>query len=272
VAKTLKLNNGVHIPALGFGTWQIDPWKTADIVVEALKMSYRLIDTAKIYGNEEGVGEAVRDSGIDRKDIFVTTKLWNSDQGYESGKQAFAGSLKRLGLEYIDLYLIHWPGGGERLNAWKALTEIYESGQAKAIGVSNFTVKHLEELAAHSKLAPAVNQIEFHPFIYEEQKPVLEYCQQHDIVVEAYSPLARGGSQLRHPAIADVAKRHQRTNAQVMLRWAMQHDTVPIPKSNSPERMRENLEAQDFSLSEEDMFQLDNLAGNRTTWDPSGVE
>lgn len=271
MVKTLKLNTGEDIPAIGFGTWQIEPWKTADAVSNALKVGYRLIDTAKLYGNEAGVGEAVHDSGIDRSDIFVTTKLWNSDQGYDSAKQAFAGSLKRLGLDYVDLYLIHWPGNGERLASWKALTELYESGSAKAVGVSNFTVKHLEELAAHTKLIPAVNQIELHPFIYHEQLPVLEYCQQHGIVVEAYSPLARGGSQLHHEAITRIATRHKKTNAQVMLAWAMQHDTVPIPKSSSLERMQENLAAQDMTLTEADMAELDSLSGSRTTWDPTNV-
>ncbi len=256
---------------MGFGTWQVDPWKTADVVGEALKMSYRLVDTAKIYGNEHGVGEAVLTSGIDRKDVFVTTKLWNSDQGYDSAKQAYAKSLERLGLDYADLYLIHWPGNGERLNAWKALSELYAAGQAKAVGVSNYMVSHLEELLEHSDLVPAVNQIELHPFIYQQVRPVLEFCKVHKIVVEAYSPLARGGSQLHHPAISDVATRNDVTNAQVMLRWAIQHDTVPIPKSTDPARMRENLGALDFSLSEEDMFQLDNLSGDRTTWDPTNV-
>lgn len=271
MAKSIKLNTGAHMPVIGFGTWQIDPWKTANVVTEALKMSYRLIDTAKIYGNESGVGEAVQTSGIDRKEIFVTTKLWNSDQGFDSAKRAFAGSLSRLGLKYVDLYLIHWPGGGARLDSWRALSDIYKSGEAKAVGVSNYTVTHLEELLEHSDLVPAVNQIELHPFIYQQQKPVLDFCKQHDIVVEAYSPLARGGSQLRHPAITDIAGRNEVTNAQVMLRWAMQHDTVPIPKSTDSERMRENLGALDFNLSEEDMFELDNLSGDRTTWDPTNV-
>lgn len=272
MAKSIKLNTGAHIPAIGFGTWQIDPWKTADAVSAALKMSYRLIDTAKIYGNEHGVGEAVRTSGIDRNDIFVTTKLWNSDQGYDRAKQAFAQSLERLGLDYVDLYLIHWPGSGERLNSWRALSELYKTGQAKAVGVSNFMVPHLEELLKNSDLVPAVNQVELHPFIYQQVRPVLEFCKEHEIVVEAYSPLARGGSQLNHPAISDVAQRNDVTNAQVMLRWAIQHNTVPIPKSSYPDRMRENLGALDFSLSEEDMFQLDNLSGDRTTWDPTSVE
>jgi diketogulonate reductase-like aldo/keto reductase len=269
--KSYKLNTGDKIPAIGYGTWQLDASYTAEAVRQALETGYRLIDTAKLYSNESGVGEAVRASSIDREDIFVTTKLWNSDQGYESAKQAFQASLARLGLDYIDLYLIHWPGGGARIESWEALEEIYNSGQAKAVGVSNYTTLHLEELVNHSKLLPAINQIEFHPFIYQEQKPVLDFCKTNHIVVEAYSPLARGGSQLKHPTISAIAGRHKRTNAQVMLRWAIQHDTVPIPKSSDPDRMRENFEALEFSLSPEDMFELDNLSGSRTTWDPTEV-
>ncbi|MDB5164031.1 MAG: putative reductase [Candidatus Saccharibacteria bacterium] len=253
------LNNGLVIPAIGFGTWQILlNGKAKNAVAEALKAGYRLIDTAKIYGNEKGVGQAIRESGIPREEIFLTTKLWNSDQGYDSAIDAFDDSLARLGFSYIDLYLIHWPATERRHDAWRALQDIYKVGRAKAIGVSNYMVEHLEEVLGESEVVPAVNQIEFHPFVYRRQQPILAFCKAHNIVVEAYSPLARG-SHLNHPSITEVAKKVGKSNAQVMLRWAIQHDTIPIPKSTNPDRIRENLAVFDFELAKEDMQRLNNL-------------
>jgi diketogulonate reductase-like aldo/keto reductase len=269
---TVKLNTGDKMPEIGFGTWKISNQKDAKKAVKtAIKVGYKLIDTAKIYGNEEGVGEGIKEGGVDRAELFVTTKLWNDDQGYESGLKAFDESLKRLGLEYVDLYLIHWPGTDRRAEAWKALQEIQTQGLAKNIGVSNYTVRHLEEVLSSSKVVPAVNQIEFHPFIYEDQKEVLEYCKKNKIVVEAYSPLARARD-MENTTLHAIAVRHGKTIAQVMLRWAIQHGTVPIPKSTNPGRTKENIEVFDFDLAEEEMNTINRLSTNkRVTWDPTNL-
>jgi diketogulonate reductase-like aldo/keto reductase len=269
---SVELNTGINMPVIGFGTWQIDNQNAAkDAVKTALDVGYRLIDTAKVYGNEEGVGKGIKESGLDRSEIFVTTKLWNGDQGYASALKAFDESLKRLGLEYLDLYLIHWPATDKRAESWKALQKIYDGGLAKNIGVSNYTVRHLEELLASSKVVPAVNQIEFHPFIYDEQKEVLEFCKQKGIIVEAYSPLARA-KDLNNTTLHAVAERHGKTIAQIMLRWAIQHGTVPIPKSTNSGRIKENFDVFDFVLAEEEMSTINRLSsGNRVTWDPTGL-
>jgi len=230
-------------------------------VLSGLQAGYRLIDTAKVYGNEPGIGQAVRESGIPRKEIFVTTKLWTNDLGYDSTLRAFDKSLERLGLEYIDLYLIHWPGNepARRRESWQALEEVYKSGRVKAIGVSNYMLGHLEELLGYAKITPAVNQIEFHPFVYDDQAPILEACHEQGIVVEAYSPLGHG-RHMREPQVQKIAKAGGKTTAQIMLRWAIQHHAVPIPKTSHLERMRENLDIFDFELSAEDMDVLDALS------------
>lgn len=264
------LNNDIPIPGIGFGTWQIRFNGHAKKAVEvALGAGYRLIDTARIYGNEKGVGRAIRESGIAREEIFVTTKLWNFDQGYDKTIRAFESSLNNLGLEYIDLYLIHWPVPDKRLESWRAMEGIYKSGRMRSIGVSNFTVSHLEELLQHAEVTPAVNQIEFHPFIYNDQKKLLDYCQQQGIIIEAYSPLAHG-ERLHDPVITAIASGHQKTNAQVLLRWCIQHGTVPLPKSSHLERIAENLAVFDFELTDGDMDKLNGLSdGSRTCWDPT---
>jgi diketogulonate reductase-like aldo/keto reductase len=268
----VKLNTGDSMPAIGFGTWQIeDQDKAAKSVKTAIEVGYRLIDTAKIYGNEQGVGKGIAESGVARKEFFITTKLWNSDQGYESALKAFEQSLKRLGMDYLDLYLIHWPATDKRAESWKALQKIYTEGLAKNIGVSNYTVHHLQELLAETDVVPAVNQIEFHPFIYDEQKEVLEFCREKGIVVEAYSPLARA-KDLNNTTLHAIAERHGKTIAQVMLRWAIQHGTVPIPKSTNTSRIKENFSVFDFKLSDEEMRTINKLSsGNRVTWDPTNL-
>ncbi len=256
---------GAEIPDIGFGPWQIEEGEAViDAVNYAIDAGYRLIDTAKIYGNERGVGKAVAGSDVAREEIFVTTKLWNGDQGYESALDTFDESLDKLGLDYIDLYLIHWPGHdpGRRQQSWKALCEIYGEGRAKAIGVSNFQIEHLEGLLKDSSVVPTVNQIEFHPFIYEQQKPILDFCQSRGIIVEAYSPLARGG--VNHPLLREIAGTYSKSPAQVMLRWAIQHGTVPIPKSETKNRIKENLEVFGFELSSEDMQRIDGLSGGHS--------
>jgi diketogulonate reductase-like aldo/keto reductase len=262
-----ELNSGKKIPSFGFGTWGLaDGAQAEQAVGKALEAGYRLLDTAKIYGNERSVGAAVRDSKVGREEILVTTKLWNGDQGYQTALDAFDASLERLGLEYVDLYLIHWPGrANSNRESWRALGEIYERGDAKSVGVSNFSVEDLEELRGGSQLVPAVNQIPFHPFVYSDQAGVVDYCQERGIVVEAYSPLSRG-RHIKHKTISAIARAHNKTNAQVMLRWAIQHGTVPIPKSAHLKRIKENLQVFDFELTDKEMEQLNNLSGHRAGW------
>ncbi|HVS58805.1 MAG TPA: aldo/keto reductase [Candidatus Saccharimonadales bacterium] len=255
----VKLNTSKSMPAVGFGTWNIEASQTADAVGEALRAGYRLIDTAKLYGNEAGVGEAVRNAHIPREDIFVTTKLWNDDQGYDSALQAFDTSLARLGLEYIDLYLIHWPATDERSDSWRALCEIYRSGRAKAIGVSNYNINNLHEVFELNDVIPAVNQIEFHPFNFGFQKATVEFCNRHNIVVEAYSPLRRFAGE-GNGVIERVAQKVGRPASQVILRWCIQHGTVPLPRSTNPQHIQENFQVLDFQLSDEDMHAIDGVS------------
>ena len=270
---TIRLNTGALYPRIGFGTWKLAQGEeTENAVREALKTGYRLIDTAAIYMNEESVGRAVRESDVPREEFLVTTKLWSGDLGYDRAKSAFQNSLGRLGLDYIDLYLIHWPASLERLEAWRALEELYKDENPRAIGVSNFTVRHLEELREHSHLVPAINQIEFHPSIYKEQREILEYCNEHGIIVEAYSPLAQGMI-LDHPVIKRVAAAHDKTPAQICLRWCIQHDTIPIPKSGNPARTRENMDVFSFELSSKDMTDINHIGeGGRLTRDPADMD
>ena len=251
----------LSLPETGFGTWKILlNGRAKHAVTEALEAGYRLIDTAMIYGNEKGVGAAVRNSKIPRKDIFLTTKLWNFDQGYDKAIDAFDTSLARLGIEYIDLYLIHWPQSTQQTkDSWRAMQEIQATGRAKYIGVSNYSVEELKDLLNFAEIPPAVNQIEFHPFVYKDQKPTLDYCRDQGIIVEAYSPLAHA-KQMDHPAVVRIAKATTKTPGQVMLRWAVQHGTVPIPKTTHKERMQENLDIFNFELSKQQMAELDGLS------------
>lgn len=270
--ETTGLNNGKSIPMTGFGTWQLHAWEAASVVATALQTGYRLIDTARIYLNERAVGRAVNDSGIPRAEIMLTTKLWNMSHGYKRTHRAFNASLRRLRQEYVDLYLIHWPVADKRRHSWKALEEIYRDGRAKAIGVSNYTVRHLQEMLDYASILPAVNQVEFHPFLYEEQADLLAFCKKHGIVIEAYSPLAHGHG-LADPVIAAIAKAHRKTSAQVMLRWAVQHRTVPLPKATAKERIVQNFDIFDFVLSDTDMQAMNGLSrGLRTCWNPEDME
>lgn len=262
----LPLNTGAKIPQVGLGVWQSPRGSvTRDAVAAALRLGYGHVDTARIYGNERDVGEGVRASGVARSDVFVTTKLWNDDQGYDSALKAFDGSLERLGLDYVDLYLIHWPVAGKRLESWRALERLFEEKRARAIGVSNFLVPHLEELLGKAKVVPAVNQIEVHPFL--QHRDTRAFCAARGIVVEAYSPLTHG-QRIDDPVITAVARRVGRTNAQVLLRWGVQHGMVVLPKSVSETRIAENMKL-DFTLDSEAMAALDALeAGAPTGWDP----
>ncbi|WNG27074.1 aldo/keto reductase [Cystobacter fuscus] len=267
---TVTLNNGVEIPRLGLGVYLASRGEeTRQAVRSALAAGYRHIDTARVYGNERDVGAAVRESGLPREDIFVTTKLWNSDQGYDSALQACARSLKELGLEYVDLYLIHWPVQGRRLDSWRALETLLRDGRCRAIGVSNFMEHHLDELLARAQVVPAVNQVEQHPFLH--QPSLLRHCADKGIAVEAYSPLTKG-LRLTDPRLVEVARRHGRSTAQVLIRWCLQHGMIVIPKSAHAARIRENATVYDFSLSPEDMRQLDGLNEDLYTgWDPREV-
>jgi diketogulonate reductase-like aldo/keto reductase len=269
VASAIRLNNGVEIPRLGLGVFRAGQGaETRRAVAEALRVGYRHIDTARVYGNERDVGAAVLAADVPRREVFVTTKLWNDDQGYDSALRACEASLARLGLDVIDLYLIHWPVTGKRLDSWRALERLLADGRVRAIGVSNFMTDHLEELFVHAKVVPAVNQIEISPF--HQQRDVRALCAKHGIAVEAYSPLTRG-RRLGHPALGDVARRAGRTPAQTLLRWALQHDLIVIPKSTNPARIAENAALFDFELGAAEMAQLDALEeGLATGWDPRG--
>ncbi len=268
MTSTRKLNSGTEIPILGLGVFQTPPGRvTQEAVKYALEAGYRHIDTARIYGNEEDVGRGIKDSGVPREQIFVTTKLWNADQGYDSALSACEASMRRLGLDYIDLYLIHWPVPELRGESWRALVELQRRGSCRAIGVSNYTVRHLQELLGSSDVIPAVDQVEFNPFLY--QKELLRFCDGNGIQLEAYSPLTRG-HKLDHPVVLDVARSYSKSPAQVMIRWGLQHGLVVIPKSTRPERIKENSEVFDFEISSADMSRLDSLGEDlHTVWDPT---
>ncbi len=270
LTSTARLNNGVEIPYLGLGVYLAGPGAgTRNAVQHALQAGYRHIDTASSYGNEQEVGIALQKSRIPREEIFITTKLWNSDHGYDETIQACQESLMTLGLSYMDLYLIHWPVEKLRNETWKAMIALQEEGKCRAIGVSNYTIRHLEELLADSPVVPAVNQVEFSPFLY--QKDLLDFCRSCRIQLEAYSPLTRG-KKLNHPTITSIAGRYGKTPAQIMIRWPLQHDVVVIPKSANQRRIYENADVFDFEISSEDLALLDSLNEDfRICWDPSDV-
>ena len=270
IQSTVKLNNDVRMPILGLGVYQSPPGRvTRNAVNLALRVGYRHVDTARIYGNEADVGEAVRESGVPRGDLFIATKLWNSDQGYDYTLRACEASLKRLGLDYLDLYLVHFPVPDVRKESWRAMETLLKKGRCRAIGVSNFTIRHLEELIEESHVIPSVNQVELHPFLY--QKELLKYCQDRGIQVEAYSPLARG-ERLQDPRIASLATKYSKSPAQLMIRWGIEHGLVVIPKSTREERIRENSQEFDFDISDDDMRTLDSLNEDlRLNWDPTNV-
>lgn len=267
---TTTLNNGIKMPLVGFGTWKILPNSSAEKAVGlALKNGYRSIDTARIYLNEKGVGKAIKNSGLPRNDIFVATKLWNSDQGHEKTQKAIDKSLNRLGLEYVDLYLMHWPVTDKRLESWQEMIKIFKSGKAKAIGVCNFTEEHLVEIIDQTGFVPMVNQVEFHPFL--NQKLLQDYCKEHKIRLEAYSPLAHG-RRIQHPVLSEIAAKHAKHTAQIMLRWSLQLGNVIIPKSTREDRIQDNIDIFDFDLDSDDMNRINDLNENyRTCWDPTGM-
>lgn len=266
---TIRLNNGVEIPQLGFGVYQVPPEDTAEAVSTALEIGYRHIDTAEMYGNEKGVGEAVARSGIDRGEVFVTSKLNNGFHRRDDALRAFDQSLADLGFEYLDLFLVHWPLPGidvDYVETWKAMEEIYASGRARSIGVSNFQAHHLRRLFAETEVRPAVNQIEVHPYLAQEE--LRAFDADHEIVTEAWSPIAQG-KVLDDPVVLRVAERYSRTPAQVVLRWHVQRGDVVFPKSVNRERMQQNFELFDFELDGDAMGDLTALdRGERTGPDP----
>jgi 2,5-diketo-D-gluconate reductase A len=265
----VPLNTGAAMPQIGFGVWRVPSDETERAVTTALEAGYRSIDTAALYGNEAGVGAAVRASGLPRDEVFVTTKLWNTDQGRDKAPAAFERSMDELGLETVDLYLVHWPTPGRDLyvETWRVLEQIASSGRARAIGVSNFTPAHLQRLAAETYVVPAVNQVELHPWL--QQAELREHCAREGIVVEAWSPLGQGGDLLQEPVVQRLAKTHGVSPAQVVLRWHVQLGGVAIPKSVTPERVRANLDVFGFGLSEPEMTELAELdRGQRLGLDP----
>jgi 2,5-diketo-D-gluconate reductase A len=265
---SVVLHDGIEIPQLGFGVFQVPPEETQATVELALDAGYRHIDTAAAYRNEAGVGAALAASGLPREEVFVTTKLWNAEQGHDSTLAAFEASLDRLGLDHVDLYLIHWPVPSEDrfVDTWQAFERIYEEESARTIGVSNFRIEDLERLEAETDTRPTVNQIELHPSL--QQTDLRAFQAEHRIATEAWSPLAQGGV-LDDETIAGIAERHDRTPAQVILRWHLQLGNVVIPKSVTPERIRENIEVFDFELDDEDMAEFAKLdRGERIGPDP----
>ncbi|HVY28908.1 MAG TPA: aldo/keto reductase [Polyangiaceae bacterium] len=264
--RRVTLNNGVMIPQVGLGVWQ-SGGHTKAAVAAALAAGYRHIDTAAVYGNEAQVGAALAESGMAREDVFITTKLWNSDHGYDKALRAFDATLRRLKLEYTDLYLIHWPVAELRLDTWRAFEQLYADKRVRAIGVSNFLVPHLRELREHAQVLPAVNQIELTPFL--QRADTVALCQELGITLEAYSPLTRG-QRLGHPVVTAAAARAGRSAAQVLLRWGIQRGFVVLPKSVTPARIAENAALFDFELDAATMQQLNGLEeGLVTGWDPA---
>lgn len=273
--KEKKLNNGIVMPQPGFGTFLTPDGETCvNAVRTAIEKGYRHVDTAAVYGNEKSVGEGIRESGISREELFLTSKLWNTERGYDSTLKAFEKSINDLGTDYLDLYLIHWPANRKQfgdkadelnIDTWRAFERIYNEGCIKSIGVSNFMPHHLEPLIDVAEVKPMVNQIEFHPGFM--QQDAVSYCQQRDIVVQAWSPLGRG-SILFDELLIGLGEKYGHTVAQMAIRWVMQHDVVPLVKSVTPSRIEENLQVFDFQISDEDMQLIDSMTSERVGSDP----
>lgn len=271
IFEKVVLHNEVKMPAFGLGVYKVEEGiQIEETIQTGLEIGYRLIDTASFYKNEEGVGRAVRNSGIPREELFITTKVWNTDQGYESTLKAFETSMEKLGLDYLDLYLVHWPVKGKYIETWRALEKLYREGRVKAIGVSNFKIHHLEDLLKNSEEKPVVNQVELHPLLSQED--LREFCQRHNIKVEAWSPLARGRF-LDEPVLKKIADSHNKSSAQVILRWHLQNQIIAIPKSVTASRLRENADIFNFELTPEEMKVINGLNQNqRFGADPDHID
>jgi len=266
----VKLNNGTTMPGIGLGLWRVkDEQECINAVQEALRVGYRHLDTAQVYGNEAYVGKACKTSGVPRENVFITTKIWNENQFWDDLPLSFDESLKNLQTDYVDLLLLHFPVTETRRPAWHQMEKIAQSGRARAIGVSNYTVRHLEELLRECSIKPAVNQVELH--VYLQQPELVKFCQNNGILVEAYSPLAHGYG-LDNPLLDGIAQKHNKTAAQVMIRWCVETGAVPLPKSVHPDRIKENFDVFDFKLDDADMKLLATLnADYHTCWDPTHV-
>ncbi|NOU94026.1 aldo/keto reductase [Paenibacillus sp. LMG 31456] len=271
ISECTVLNNGVKMPWLGLGVFETAEGEEIErVVATAIQAGYRSIDTASLYGNEEGVGNAIKKSGVLREHLFVTTKVWNTEQGYESTLAAFETSRKKLGLETIDLYMVHWPVKDQYKDTWRALEKLYKEGSVRAIGVSNFHIHHLKELMADCEVIPAVNQVEYHPRL--TQVDLHNFCKQHHIQLEAWSPLMKGRL-LDHPTLVELGSKHGKSSAQIILRWDIQKGVVTIPKSVNEERIQSNADIFDFELTQEDMAQLNALnLDERTGRNPDTFE
>lgn len=259
----VTLNNGVKMPQLGLGVYQIDNAIIQDVVLTAYNAGYRLIDMAQYYQNETGIGELIKSEKLNREEIFITTKVWNSHQGYEKTLEAFEMSREKLGVDYVDLYLIHWPAPQFNLyiETYRALEKLYRDGKVRAIGVSNFDIEHIEDIMRQCEVKPVVNQVECHPYL--QQQALKAFCKANDIYVEAWSPLYRAEHIFQEPVIQELAKKHGKSPAQIILRWHLQEETIVIPKSQTPERIRENIDVFDFVLTEEEMEQMRSLDRNK---------
>ena len=265
----VTLNNGLTMPQLGFGVWQVPDEEATPAVEKALEIGYRAIDTARIYKNEHGVGKAIASSGLPRENLFITTKVWNADQGYENTLRALDESLDRLGIDYVDLYLIHWPTPefDEYLETYQAMEKLYQDGKVKAIGVCNFDLDHMQRLLDNCSIIPVVNQVECHPYL--QQNELKQFLDQHNIFLEAWSPLMQGGDVLHHETVQSLASFHEKTPAQIIIRWHLQRGSIVIPKSVTPKRIEENFDVFDFTLSESDMEKINTLdRGERTGPEP----
>ncbi|MHA1146624.1 MAG: aldo/keto reductase [Promethearchaeota archaeon] len=266
VLNSLKLNNGIEIPILGLGTWMLSDKEAYQSVKWALDIGYRLIDTATIYGNERKIGEVLKETNIPRDELFITTKVWDTDQGYDSTLAAFGKSLKKLKIDYVDLYLIHWPAK-KRNETWRALEYLYNEGWTRAIGVSNFTIRHLKELLKNSSTIPVINQVEFSPFLF--QKELRDFCLAQNIQMEAYASLTRT-QKFSNPTLKAIAEKYGKTSPQILIRWGIQHNIIQIPKSANLDHLKSNFDVFDFTISEEDMKKLNNLHEDyRIVTDPS---
>lgn len=259
----INLNNGVKMPQLGFGVYQIQNSQMPEVMMHAFSTGYRSIDTAQLYGNESGLGKAIQSSEINREDLFITTKVWNSHHGYKAALEAFEESIQRLQIDYLDLYLVHWPAPDfdKYIETYQALETLYERGKVRAIGVCNFDIEHLDNVLAKCEVTPVVNQIECHP--YFQQKEMKKYCAERNISVESWSPLYRGEEIFGEPIIQSLANKHNKTAAQIILRWHIQEGSIVIPKSVTPERIKENFDIFSFELSDDDMEKISSLNQNK---------